>query len=122
MQIIINICIAATKILIPFLTTECQCLSEQNLVSVPLSVSFVFSFHADLVADLIFAPGDGGQGFGFSGADPKSLNSDYKKDCVYAAPRLSNGLVYLCGRSDRLYVNKPNALLLTEKQTGKEAR
>lgn len=90
----------------------------------PLGVSlqFVFSFHADLVADIIFAPGDGGQGFGISGTDPKSLNSDYKKDCVYAAPRLSNGLVYLCGRSDRLYVNKPNALLLTEKQTGKEAR
>lgn len=62
---------------------------------------------------------DEGQGFGILEADPKSVNSDYKKDCVYTVTRLSNGLVYLYGRSDRLYVNKPNTLLLTEKQTGR---
>lgn len=41
-----------------------------------------------------------------------------EKDCVYTVTRLSDGLVYLYGRSDRLYVNKPNALLLTGRQSG----
>lgn len=38
-----------------------------------------------------------------SEADPKSVHSDYKNTVC----GLSNGLEYLCGISDMLYINKP---------------
>ena len=74
---------------------------------------FVFSFHADLVADLISPTVMKARDLVF-----QNQSTVTTKNTVFILFWLSNGLVYLCGRRDRLYVNRPNTLLLTEKQTG----
>lgn len=49
------VCVECKYVVIPFPTTECQCLSEQNLVSFPLAFQCMLCF-CILVADLISPP------------------------------------------------------------------
>lgn len=69
-------------------------------------VAFMFSLNADLVADpissVVTRPGD----LVFKGQIHSQSAVTTKKDSVYTVTRLSGGLVYLYGRSDRPYVNK----------------
>lgn len=82
------------------------------------SPQFVFTLHADLMPDSISAPLIGATDLVFLRLIQRRPALTTRK-AAYAVIRLSNRLVYLGGRSVRLYVNKPNPLLVTEVQTGR---
>lgn len=91
-------------------------MSDHNLMS-QCNWSFCF-----LVADLISFPVLKTKDLAFQRLIQNQPTLPTTQHCVYAVLRLSNGLVYLSGRSDSLYVNKPNTLLLTETQTERKSR
>lgn len=58
-----------------FLTSRCQCLSEQNLFSFPQILSEYCVLR--IGGRFNFSTHDEGQGLGISVANPKSVNRDY---------------------------------------------